>query len=187
MHNLVVLQRLGSNNDDDNDTHKAVASTETTDSSNANDNNELINSILTKWRNQECFLRFDPTNSSASSTVSSSSSNNRWHKNLVRVPLDDVMDHMDDWVVDWDITLTSNEIILVRDNPTHRGTLLKLHLQTEWNYYYWDDDETNDQGESIKICMERYGVGGFYQKEGLWRRLYSCQPISHLTSLGSWV
>ena len=169
MHNLVLLQRLGSNidDDDDDDKHKAVESTETTNSSNANDNIELINSILTKWRNQGCFLRFDPTNSSsASSTGSSSNNNNRWHKNLVRVPLDDVMDHMDDWVVDWDITLTTNEIILVRDYPTHRGTLLKLHLQTEWRYYYWDDDETNDQGESITICMERYGVGGWYQKEG---------------------
>jgi hypothetical protein len=167
MHNLVLLQRLGSNIDDD-DKHKAVESTETTNSSNANDNNELINSILTKWRNQGCFLRFDPTNSSSASSTGSSSSNNnsRWHKNLVRVPLDDVMDHMDDWVVDWDITLTSHEIILVRDYPTHRGTLLKLHLQTEWRYYYWDDDETNDQGESITICMERYGVGGWYQKEG---------------------
>jgi hypothetical protein len=74
------------------------------------------------------------------------------------------MDHIDDWVVDWDIDLTHKEIVLVRDS-IRRKTLLKLHLQTEWDYYYWDDDETNQNGESIKTCMERYGVTGWYQRE----------------------
>ena len=75
---------------EEDDKHNAV---ESADSVNANEN-ELINSILTKWRNQGCFLRFDPTNSSTGS-----------NNNLVRVPLDDAMDHIDDWVVDWDIYL----------------------------------------------------------------------------------
>ena len=157
----VMAMEVGSPNKqakEDNDKHEHNVEPTETESQNANDS-ELINSILTKWRDQGCFLRFDPTNSSAGRN------NYSGHMNLVRVPLDDAMDHIDDWVVDWDINLTPNEIILVRD-PNRRGVLLKLHLQTEWQYYYWDDIETNDQGESINTCIERYGVGGWYQKEG---------------------
>jgi len=154
---LRLLMRGNEDNDEqqgsiEHHKHENMESADT-DSPNAN-KNELINSILKKWRDQGCFLRFDPTSSAHS---------NKWHKNLVRVSLDDAMDHIDDWVVDWDIDLTHKEIVLVRD-PIRRKTLLKLHLQTEWDYYYWDDDETNQNGESIKTCMERYGVTGWYQR-----------------------
>ena len=42
-----------------------------------------------------------------------------------------------------------------------RGHALR-RVKTEWEYYYWDETKTNTQGESLRTCMERYGVGGWY-------------------------
>jgi len=38
-------------------------------------------------------------------------------------------------------------------------------MQTTWNFYYWDETETNHEGESLRACMDRYGVGGWYSQE----------------------
>ena len=38
-------------------------------------------------------------------------------------------------------------------------------MQTNWDYYYWDENKVNDEGESLRVCMERYGVGGWYSEE----------------------
>ena len=38
-------------------------------------------------------------------------------------------------------------------------------MQTNWDYYYWNETKVNDEGESLEACMERYGVGGWYSEE----------------------
>lgn len=38
-------------------------------------------------------------------------------------------------------------------------------MQTKWNFYYWNETETNHEGESLRTCMDRYGVGGWYSEE----------------------
>ena len=37
--------------------------------------------------------------------------------------------------------------------------------QSIWEFYYWNETDTNPEGESLRTCMERYGVGGWYSKE----------------------
>ena len=38
-------------------------------------------------------------------------------------------------------------------------------MQTKWNFYYWNETKVNHEGESLRACMERYGVGGWYSEE----------------------
>lgn len=38
-------------------------------------------------------------------------------------------------------------------------------MQTKWDFYYWSEAEVNQEGESLRECMERYGVGGSYSEE----------------------
>ena len=38
-------------------------------------------------------------------------------------------------------------------------------METKWNFYYWDETQVNHEGESLRACMERYGVGGWYSEE----------------------
>lgn len=38
-------------------------------------------------------------------------------------------------------------------------------MQTEWQFYQWSETKTNHDGESLRACMERYGVGGWYSEE----------------------
>ena len=38
-------------------------------------------------------------------------------------------------------------------------------MKTKWNFYYWDETKVNTEGESLRACMERYGVGGWYSEE----------------------
>lgn len=40
-----------------------------------------------------------------------------------------------------------------------------VESQSVWDFYYWNETDTNPEGESLRICMERYGVGGWYSKE----------------------
>ena len=40
-----------------------------------------------------------------------------------------------------------------------------VKMQTEWDYYHFSETETNDEGLSLRECMERYGVGGWYSNE----------------------
>uniref|UniRef100_A0A7S2Z1P9 Uncharacterized protein n=1 Tax=Chloropicon laureae TaxID=464258 RepID=A0A7S2Z1P9_9CHLO len=38
-------------------------------------------------------------------------------------------------------------------------------MQTKWDFYHWNETETNHEGESLRACMDRYGVGGWYSTE----------------------
>ena len=38
-------------------------------------------------------------------------------------------------------------------------------MQTKWNFYHWNETKMNHKGESLRECMERYGVGGWYSEE----------------------
>ena len=74
----------------------------------------LTKSIFEKWRKQEYFVRF----------VNGNTLDCR-RENLETVLLTDALiDHIDDWKVDWDMDLTSTEVALVRD-PAWR----KIHLK----------------------------------------------------------
>ena len=41
----------------------------------------------------------------------------------------------------------------------------RVQLQTEWEFYSWSETATNNEGLSLRACMERYGVGGWYSKD----------------------
>eukprot|EP00605_Chrysophyceae_sp_TOSAG23-4_P000779 GSChrysophyteH1.ASY1.ANO1.868.1 assembled CDS len=38
-------------------------------------------------------------------------------------------------------------------------------MKTKWNFYYWNETKVNQEGESLRACMERYGVEGWYSEE----------------------
>ena len=38
-------------------------------------------------------------------------------------------------------------------------------MQTKWNFYHWNETKVNRYGESLRACMKRYGVGGWYSEE----------------------
>ena len=38
-------------------------------------------------------------------------------------------------------------------------------MQTNWDCYYWNETKVNHEGESLRACVERYGVGGWYSEE----------------------
>ena len=38
-------------------------------------------------------------------------------------------------------------------------------MQTKWDFYHWNETKVNAEGESLRDCMDRYGVGGWYSKE----------------------
>ena len=38
-------------------------------------------------------------------------------------------------------------------------------MQTEWKHYDWDETFTNNEGLSLRECMSRYGVGGWYSND----------------------
>ena len=42
----------------------------------------------------------------------------------------------------------------------------KILMQTTWRYYYWSETDMNREGESLRTCLERYGVGGWYSNDG---------------------
>ena len=72
--------------------------------------NHLTKSILKKWQKQRTFIRFlngDITDCRVS--------------NLQYVSLADAMDHIHDWVVDWDMELTDRERQLVLDARWRSG------------------------------------------------------------------
>lgn len=72
--------------------------------------NHLTQSIIRKWRKQGKFIRFlngDKTDCRVS--------------NLQYVSLADAMDHIHEWVVDWDMTLTNREKQLVMDLKWRSG------------------------------------------------------------------
>ena len=35
----------------------------------------------------------------------------------------------------------------------------------QWSFYYWNETKLNTEGESLRQCVERYGVGGWYSQE----------------------
>ena len=78
------------------------------------DEDQLTKSIITKWndRGTGSFIRFLDGNTDNCSIF-----------NLCQVSLDDTMDNIDDWKVDWDMNLTRREIELVNNPPVWRAGL----------------------------------------------------------------
>ena len=50
-------------------------------------------------------------------------------------------------------------------SKTAAGPASRTGMQTKWSSYYWNEMEVNSQGESLRQCMERYGVGGRYSED----------------------
>jgi len=73
------------------------------------------NSIIKKWQKQGTFIRFLDGNSLNCNL-----------NNLKYVSIDDAMDHIDSWKVDWDMDLTKKEIKTVRDPAWRRGLVFKF-------------------------------------------------------------
>ena len=71
---------------------------------------ELTNSILYKWEKQGGFTRFMDGNPQNCSLA-----------NLSLVDVHTAMRHIDDWKVDWDVNLTSEEIALVKSAEWRSG------------------------------------------------------------------
>ena len=38
-------------------------------------------------------------------------------------------------------------------------------MQTKWSFYHWNETKVNQEGESLRECIERYGVGGWASKD----------------------
>lgn len=38
-------------------------------------------------------------------------------------------------------------------------------MQTEWDFYHWDETKVNEMGESLRMCLVQYGAGGWYSTE----------------------
>ena len=64
----------------------------------------LTAGILRKWRNQAVFYRFMDGDKKNCAT-----------KNLRSVPLKEALVRINDWVCDWDMELTDQEILLVNN------------------------------------------------------------------------
>lgn len=81
---------------------------------------QLTVSIVKKWKEQGLFIRFLNGN-----TLDCNISN------LRQVQIEEAMEHIDDWVVDWDLHLTDDEVQFVMDNPEWREKFiaLKKHKQ----------------------------------------------------------
>jgi len=71
---------------------------------------KLTERILRKWRSRPMFIRF----------INGDKLDCR-RCNLQEVPLHEAMNHVHDWVVDWDIDLTPAEKRLVLDNEWRSG------------------------------------------------------------------
>ena len=39
---------------------------------------------------------------------------------------------------------------------------MNTEMQTKWDHYHWNETFTNHEGLSLRECMNRYGVGGWY-------------------------
>ena len=72
----------------------------------------MTNNILRKWRNQGGFIRFLNGNKQDCRL-----------SNLQQVSLQEAMEHIEDWVVDWDMDLTNQEKMLVLFDETWRKGL----------------------------------------------------------------
>ena len=49
--------------------------------------------------------------------------------------------------------------------PRSTGARNSTGVQTKWDFYHWNETKVNYEGESLRACMERYGVGGWYSEE----------------------
>ena len=76
--------------------------------------NGPTSSILAKWRKQGAFVRFLDGN-----TLNCAPTNLAW------VQLPDAMEHINDWVVDWDLYLTKKERALVMTPEWRAGLSFK--------------------------------------------------------------
>ena len=82
---------------------------------------ELTESIIRKWRNKGVFIRFVDGNP-----------NNRSDSNLMLVSLQEAMEHIEDWYVDWDLDLTPEEIAVVCDPEWSAGVTFTPQEPEEW-------------------------------------------------------
>jgi hypothetical protein len=92
------------------------------------DEDKLTDSILSKWKTHDRFIRFLDGNT-----------NNCSINNLCQVSIEDAMDHIDEWKVDWDMDLTRSEIALVND-PVWRAGLSqprKYYKPAREDYEKW--------------------------------------------------
>jgi hypothetical protein len=71
---------------------------------------KLTERIIAKWRSRQLFIRF----------INGDKLDCR-RCNLQEVPLDEAMNHVHDWIVDWDIDLTPAERRLVLTNEWRSG------------------------------------------------------------------
>ena len=90
---------------------------------------ELTDSIIRKWRNKGVFICFVDGNP-----------NNRSDSNLMFVSLQEAMEHIEDWVVDWDLDLTPEEIAVVCDPEWRAGLAIDPKEPEESNTMYSMED-----------------------------------------------
>ncbi len=76
--------------------------------------NQLTSGIIAKWNAQGAFIRFIDGN-----TMNCSVANLQW------VTLPEVIQHITDWVVDWDLNLTKQERDLVMKSEWRAGLSFK--------------------------------------------------------------
>lgn len=74
---------------------------------------KLTNSILKKWKKQGSFIRF-----------LNGDKNDLRVSNLAYVSLQEAMEHIHDWVVDWDLNLNNREKMLVLFDENWRNGLI---------------------------------------------------------------
>ncbi len=53
----------------------------------------------------------------------------------------------------------------VKSKAKEDAAKVRNNMQTKWDFYYWKETKVNHEGESLRACMERYGVGGWYSEE----------------------
>ena len=41
----------------------------------------------------------------------------------------------------------------------------RMSMQTEWEFYQWSETKINNEHLSLRECVERYGVGGWYSND----------------------
>jgi hypothetical protein len=38
-------------------------------------------------------------------------------------------------------------------------------MQTTWMFYHWNETYANTKGQSLRTCVKRYGVGGWFSEK----------------------
>ena len=104
-HKIIITDKTGNNTDTFIIHPRSAFPTQA-----ATNSTQITNDIIVKWKEQERFIRFvdgDKTNCSVA--------------NLKYIDFQDALAHWDDWIFDWDMNLTPNEIDCAND-PVWRAT-----------------------------------------------------------------